>query len=167
MNELITKVEQWAKDKGLDQADPKAQFLKVAEEFGEIASAMARSNDELFKDSVGDVIVTLIILSMQKGTNVQECLEMAYNEIKGRTGKMVDGVFVKSSDLEGNKPIETLVRMKDGYEVEKEPKYIVKIGKLYLKEPLGDTSNFTILTTWDKKCAYPFSSFHMADILNG
>ena len=51
----------------------------------------------------------------------------------------------------------------DGYEVEKKPKYIVKIGKLYLKEPLGDTSNFTILTTWDKKCAYPFSSFHMAD----
>ncbi|EOJ0406395.1 DUF1642 domain-containing protein [Campylobacter jejuni] len=100
MNELITKVEQWAKDKGLNQADPKAQFLKVAEEFGEIASAMARSNDELFKDSVGDVIVTLIILSMQKGTNIQECLEMAYNEIKGRTGKMVDGVFVKSSDLE-------------------------------------------------------------------
>ncbi|MEF5011580.1 MazG-like family protein [Escherichia coli] len=100
MNELITKVEQWAKDKGLNQADPKAQFLKVAEEFGEIASAMARSNDELFKDSVGDVIVTLIILSMQKGTNVQECLEM---EIKGRTGKMVDGVFVKSSDLEESK----------------------------------------------------------------
>ncbi|MBT9717439.1 DUF1642 domain-containing protein [Enterococcus durans] len=109
MNELITKVEQWAKDKGLDQADPKAQFLKVAEEFGEIASAMARSNDELFKDSVGDVIVTLIILSMQKGTNVQECLELAYNEIKGRTGKMVDGVFVKSSDLkqldEPKKPV--------------------------------------------------------------
>lgn len=37
---------------------------------------------------------------MQKGTNVQECLELAYNEIKGRTGKMVDGVFVKSEDLE-------------------------------------------------------------------
>ena len=47
--------------------------------------------------------------------------------------------------------------------VEKEPKYIVKIGKLYLKEPLGDTSNSTILTTWDKKRAYPFSSFHTAD----
>ncbi len=63
-----------------------------------------------------------------------------------------------------NNPIENLIRMKDGYEVEKKPKYIVKIGKLYLKEPLGDTSNFTILTTWDKKCAYLFSSFHMADI---
>lgn len=62
-----------------------------------------------------------------------------------------------------NNPIETLIRMKDGYEVEKVLKYIVKIGKLYLKEPLGDTSNSTILTTWDKKCAYPFSSFHTAD----
>ncbi len=62
-----------------------------------------------------------------------------------------------------NNPIETLIRMKDGYEVEKVPKYIVKIGKLYLKEPLGDTSNSTILTTWDKKRAYPFSSFHTAD----
>lgn len=51
----------------------------------------------------------------------------------------------------------------NGYEVEKVPKYIVKIGKLYLKEPLGDTSNSTILTTWDKKHAYPFSSFHTAD----
>ncbi|WP_420025970.1 hypothetical protein [Enterococcus faecium] len=50
-----------------------------------------------------------------------------------------------------------------GYEIEKVPKYIVKIGKLYLKEPLGDTSNSTILTTWDKKRAYPFSSFHTAD----
>ncbi|EME7119882.1 DUF1642 domain-containing protein [Enterococcus faecium] len=50
-----------------------------------------------------------------------------------------------------------------GYEVEKVQKYIVKIGKLYLKEPLGDTSNFTILTTWDKKRAYPFSSFNTAD----
>ncbi|NRE78388.1 DUF1642 domain-containing protein [Enterococcus faecium] len=143
MDELITKVEQWAKDKGLNQADPKAQFLKVAEEFGEIASAMARSNDELFKDSVGDVIVTLIILSMQKGTNVQECLEMAYNEIKGRTGKMVDGVFVKSSDLE------------DSYEVEKEPLYEVIIGDLYLIKKFNNRNDFCFdtscsLCTWEK-----------------
>lgn len=143
MDELITKVEQWAKDKGLNQADPKAQFLKVAEEFGEIASAMARSNDELFKDSVGDVIVTLIILSMQKGTNVQECLEMAYNEIKGRTGEMVDGVFVKSSDLE------------DSYEVEKEPLYEVIIGDLYLIKKFNNRNDFCFdtscsLCTWEK-----------------
>ena len=79
------------------------QFLKVVEETAEIAAGMLRGNMEAVKDGIGDTIVTLIVLSMQKGTNIQECLEMAYNEIKGRTGKMVDGVFVKSSDLEGNK----------------------------------------------------------------
>lgn len=150
MDELIAKVEQWAKDKGLDQADPKAQFLKVAEEFGEIASAMARSNDELFKDSVGDVIVTLIILSMQKGTNVQECLEMAYNEIKGRTGKMVDGVFVKSSDLE------------DSYEVEKEPLYEVIIGDLYLIKKFNNRNDFYFDTS-RSLCAWEKSAYQLTE----
>ncbi|HCA4871926.1 TPA: hypothetical protein MW058_002733, partial [Enterococcus faecium] len=50
-----------------------------------------------------DVVVTLIILAMQNDMDLYECLNQAYNEIKGRTGKMVDGVFVKSSDLEDSK----------------------------------------------------------------
>ncbi|MFW3395388.1 MazG-like family protein [Enterococcus faecium] len=93
----------WAVERGLHNTPPEKQFLKVVEETAEIAAGMLRGNMEAVKDGIGDTIVTLIILSMQKGTNIQECLEMAYNEIKGRTGKMVDGVFVKSSDLEGNK----------------------------------------------------------------
>ena len=42
----------------------------------------------------------MIILAMQNDMDLYECLNQAYNEIKGRTGKMVGGVFVKSSDLE-------------------------------------------------------------------
>ncbi|MBJ7269576.1 DUF1642 domain-containing protein [Enterococcus sp. PS01304] len=41
--------------------------------------------------------------------------------------------FAKSE----NNPIETLVRMKDGYEVEKEPLYRVKIGEGYFVEYQG------------------------------
>ena len=48
---------------------------------------------------IGDVVVTLIILAMQNDMDLYECLNFAYDEIKGRTGKMVNGVFVKSSDL--------------------------------------------------------------------
>lgn len=99
MNELVAKVEQWSKDKGLHESDPKSQFLKVAEEFGEIGAAMARDDFDMLQDAIGDTIVTLIILAQQHGTNVEECLEIAYNEIAGRSGKLVDGVFVKSSDL--------------------------------------------------------------------
>lgn len=50
----------------------------------------------------------------------------------------------------------------DGYEIEEEPKYCVNIGGLYLKEPLGDTSDFTISMTWNREYAYPFDSWNMA-----
>lgn len=49
-----------------------------------------------------------------------------------------------------------------GYEVEKEPKFIVKVRNLYLIEPLGDTSDSTIRTTWNYKNAYEFTSYDMA-----
>jgi len=99
MNELVAAVEEWSKNKGLDKADPSKQFLKVAEEFGEIAAAMARGQRDELQDAIGDTIVTLIILAQQHDMDVSECLETAYNVIAKRTGKMINGVFVKSEDL--------------------------------------------------------------------
>lgn len=99
MEKLIEQVERWAIDKGLDKADPTKQFLKTSEEFGEIAAALARDDMDEFKDAVGDTVVTLIILAQQKGYTLQECLQTAYDVIKGRTGQTINGVFVKSEDL--------------------------------------------------------------------
>lgn len=99
MNELIKQVEGWSKNKGLDKAESSKQFLKVVEEVGEVASALARGQRDELRDGIGDVIVTLIILAQQNDMDTYECLNTAYDEIKGRTGKMVDGVFVKSEDL--------------------------------------------------------------------
>lgn len=99
MNELVLNVEEWAKAKGLDKAESSKQFLKLSEECGEIASALVRGQMEELKDGIGDAIVVLTILAQQQGLTVEECLQTAYDEIKNRTGKMVDGVFVKASDL--------------------------------------------------------------------
>ncbi|RHH54962.1 MazG-like family protein [Enterococcus casseliflavus] len=99
MNELVELVEQWAKNKGLDKAEPSKQMLKVVEETGEVAAALARNDQDALRDGIGDVAVTLIILALQNDMDLYECLNLAYDEIKGRTGKMVNGVFVKSSDL--------------------------------------------------------------------
>ncbi|MCV3117387.1 DUF1642 domain-containing protein [Enterococcus faecium] len=88
--------------------------------------------------------------------------ELSENGSSSENKELLYWIVDKCNDNYPNKKkaIEALLY---GYEVEKVLKYIVKIGKLYLKEPLGDTSNSTILTTWDKKHAYPFSSFHTAD----
>lgn len=99
MNRLTEKILHWAKERGLDKADPNKQMLKLIEEIGEIASGMARSDMNEVKDGIGDSIVVLTILAEQLGTSTQECTHMAYEEIKDRRGKMVDGVFVKESDL--------------------------------------------------------------------
>lgn len=99
MEILIKKVEQWFVDRGLDKADPTKQMLKLFEELGEVASGMARNNLEEIQDGIGDTLVVLIGLSMQLGLDITECLNVAYNEIKDRKGKLVNGVFVKEEDL--------------------------------------------------------------------
>lgn len=39
-------------------------------------------------------------IAVNEGTDINTCFEIAWNEIKNRQGKMVDGVFVKAADLE-------------------------------------------------------------------
>lgn len=52
-------------------------------------------------EGLGMVLENLTVLSYRLGTNLEECLAAAYDEIKDRRGKMVNGVFVKESDLNG------------------------------------------------------------------
>lgn len=99
MNELVKLIEKWAREKNLDIAEPEKQMLKVVEEVGEVAAALARNNKNDLRDGIGDVVVTLVILAMQNDMDLYECLNQAYNEIKDRKGKNVNGVFVKEADL--------------------------------------------------------------------
>jgi len=99
-DELIENVRGWADEKGILIEDnaPK-QLMKVMEELGETAGAIAKNKktDEIM-DGIGDTFVTVIILSYQMGLNPTECLEAAWNEIKDRKGTTRNGVFVKEED---------------------------------------------------------------------
>lgn len=99
-DELIENVRGWADEKGILIEDnaPK-QLMKVMEELGETAGAIAKSKttDEIM-DGIGDTFVTIIILAYQMGLNPTECLEAAWNEIKDRKGTTRNGVFVKEED---------------------------------------------------------------------
>lgn len=99
MNKLIKQVEQWSIDKNLHNGNPDRQALKVWEESGEIGAALSRNKLDDLKDGIGDTVVTLIILAQQHGMTLEECLQYAYDEIKGRKGKTINGTFIKESDL--------------------------------------------------------------------
>ena len=89
------KILEWAKERNLLPGDPNKQFVKLIEEIGELANGMSKNNHEEIIDAIGDIQVVLIILSEQLGINYKEALESAYNVIKSRTGKTINGVFIK------------------------------------------------------------------------
>ncbi len=75
-NELIKAVEQWFYDRGLHEADPEKQYLKLIEEIGELASGIARSDEDVIKDSIGDIAVVIIGLCTQTGVNAQRAFDI-------------------------------------------------------------------------------------------
>lgn len=93
------KIREWSIARNLHTADPHKQALKLGEEFGELFEGLAKGNEDLTKDALGDMYVVMTIMAQQLGFTIEECIEIAYDEIKDRKGKMIDGVFVKESDL--------------------------------------------------------------------
>ena len=101
---LIDKVNQWADDRNLKQADPNIQWMRITEEVGEIRDVLLKPTkftepQAALKDAIGDTLVTIIVLAHQLDLDVTECLGLAYEEIKNRKGKMINGTFVKEEDL--------------------------------------------------------------------
>lgn len=78
----------------------KTQFIKVTEELGELAEGINKDKPEQVKDSLGDVLVTLILLAEDLNLNLLDCLNSAWNEIKDRKGEVKNGSFVKEADLD-------------------------------------------------------------------
>lgn len=94
--ELEVLIEEWAKEKGiLEKATTMKQAEKTHEEVLELMSAIDEDNREEIKDAIGDIMVTLIIQAKMQGMTIEECLNAAYDVISKRTGKMVNGQFVK------------------------------------------------------------------------
>lgn len=95
---LIRQIAQWHHDRNLiDGATDKDQLAKLIQEMGELSDNICKGND--IKDDIGDMIVVLINIAERNNLTIEECLDQAYNDIKDRKGKMVDGVFVKEEDL--------------------------------------------------------------------
>ena len=89
-------IREWAETRGLyNEGDPKTQTLKLMEEAGEICRAVLKKDEPEIIDGIGDCVVVLTNLAHLCDTSIEECIEAAYDEIKGRSGKMVNGTFKK------------------------------------------------------------------------
>ena len=87
----------WHKDRNLINGScDKDQYLKLIQEAGELSDSLCKGKD--IRDDVGDMMVVLINIMVRNNLTINECLSVAYNDIKNRKGKMIDGVFIKEGD---------------------------------------------------------------------
>ena len=90
----------WADERGLyDKGDPKTQYIKLMEETGEIGRAILKDDTNEIVDGIGDAVVVLTNLAELIGVPIEECIQSAYDVIAKRTGKMVNGTFVKDQPV--------------------------------------------------------------------
>jgi len=88
----------WAEERGLLQdGTVSGQIEKLKEEFQELLDAIQAGDPIETADAIGDMQVVLIILAQLQGMSATKCLTDAYMEISKRTGKMINGQFVKDN----------------------------------------------------------------------
>lgn len=118
--ELRERVLDWAKNKDLlHEENAEKQFLKFMEEvfefrdewllcvheYNKCSYGEADNDPEVIelrhnmKLEMGDIFVTLLILCDQLNLDPVDCLGRAYEKIKDRKGKTINGVFIKEGDL--------------------------------------------------------------------
>lgn len=123
LERLETLVVLWHRDRNLIAGSTDAaQHTKLVEEVKELETNILLSQPVI--DDIGDCLVVLINIAERNGLTLAQCLQHAYNDIKDRKGKMVDGVFVKERvDDTRSEMSQREVDFLEGFEVGKtEPK---------------------------------------------
>ena len=96
---VFDDIRSWATDKGIyDKGDARTQYLKLMEESGELAEALLKNDKAEIQDAIGDMIVVLTSIAKFEDMFIEDCIKSAYDVIAKRTGKMVNGTFVKDAD---------------------------------------------------------------------
>ena len=105
LENLIENFHAWGAERRLhDTIDLLPQLAKLGEEYGELCAGVARNDERQIMDAVGDMIVVLTQLGAVADTRFMRDVDgqylnraalHAWEQIKVRTGKTVDGVFLK------------------------------------------------------------------------
>ena len=96
---MFNRIRTWAETRGLyEKGDPMVQYVKLQEEAGELAKALLKDDQPEVIDAIGDMVVVLTNLAHQRGVYIESCIQSAYEVINKRTGKMINGTFVKDEN---------------------------------------------------------------------
>jgi NTP pyrophosphatase (non-canonical NTP hydrolase) len=95
--EIEQLVIQWGVERKIySKSNMAMQSLKLQEEVDELKDALFLGSPQInVYDAIGDIIVVLTHIAKFANTDLTSCYLHAYNEIKDRKGKVINGLFVK------------------------------------------------------------------------
>ena len=97
--QMFDRIRTWAFSRGLyEKGNTMVQYVKLQEEAGELAKALLKDDQPEVIDAIGDMVVVLTNLAHQRGVYIETCIQSAYEVINKRTGKMINGTFVKDEN---------------------------------------------------------------------
>ena len=97
-DDYVNKIVGWHHDRNLiEGSTDKDQFAKLIQEAGELSDNICKGKD--VSDDIGDMVVVLLNIAERNKLSLTECLSKAWDDIKDRKGRMVDGIFIKETDL--------------------------------------------------------------------
>lgn len=98
MEILAKNIAKWHHERNLIKgATDKDQFCKLIQEAGELSDNICKGKD--ISDDIGDMIVVLINIAERNELTLKDCMHRAWDDIKDRKGKMIDGIFIKEGDI--------------------------------------------------------------------
>lgn len=77
---------------------PSDLMPKASETIGLISLRVRRTKNEI-EEPIVRLISYLRTIAKYENLKFEDCLSLAWNEIKDRKGKLIDGVWVKEEDL--------------------------------------------------------------------
>ena len=96
---IFDLIRDWASTRGLyKDGNTFTQYVKLQEEAGELAKALLKNDHDEINDAIGDMVVVLTNLAHLHGTEIEICIDEAYKVIANRTGKIINGTFVKDEN---------------------------------------------------------------------
>lgn len=98
-NDRFERVARWGRSQGIGYGSDVSGILAEVDAVSHgLVAAVALFDDVPAREMLGKLATLIAILALQLDTDLGACMDAAWEEIKDRKGRMVDGVFVKEGD---------------------------------------------------------------------
>lgn len=94
---IVNSIYSWGVARNITAEGGATSYTQIPKLIEEVYEFRDATTEEEAKLEFGDILVVCIQIARLRGLDMVECLDLAYQKIKTRTGRMEKGVFIKDA----------------------------------------------------------------------